>query len=197
MLTRRQRRRRDVDGDTLTSVPDPRFNDCHSARRPRRCFLSLRMRRIGMSADRKPQDEPQFGPASCEIGTVGSAAARFWRRTTRVDKLEACCAFGQESPAILVCSSSQKGRSGNLFVFKFVGYRLIFVGHPSQAHLQSRIGAVASEPAASVRLFSKIGLIHHRLPYEGGGSAGLSGTGSSQGPYGDVGKLHQVSGSVH
>ena len=49
-----------------------------------------------------------------------------------------------------------KGRSENLFIFKFIRYRLIFAGHPSQAHLQSRVGVVASEPAASVRFFSKI-----------------------------------------
>ena len=98
----------------------------------------------------------RFRPASCVIGTAGRAVARSGQRIIRADRLETCCAFGQERASChfgLLIES--KARSVNLVVFEFVGYRLIFVGHPAQAHLQSRVGAIASEPAAFVRLFSK------------------------------------------
>lgn len=118
-----------------------------------------------MSADRKLWGEAQFGPASCVIGTGGSAVARSGQTITQADRLEACRAFGQERASrhfgLLIESEA---RSVNLVVFEFVGYGLIFVGHPPQAHLQGRVGAVASEPAAFVRLFSEKALIHHRLP---------------------------------
>ena len=83
-----------------------------------------------------------LAPECAECGANGPPAARphdLGKGSLRwVDLRHAVPSNRNEPPA---CS---KTLSGNVLVFKFVGYRLIFVGHPPQAHLQGRVAAVAS-----------------------------------------------------
>jgi hypothetical protein len=58
----------------------------------------------------------------------------------------------------------------NLVVFNLVSHHLKFVAHPKEGYPYSRIGAVTSKAAVSVRLVSEIGLVHHHLPQSSRGN---------------------------